>query len=104
VAEGRDDVASLIYYLRHRGPPVLAWPAGPVPTHHFDLTRRLTAAAAEPLLLITRCPVAERLAASYRIVEPLGPFQVQSGPHSVRGYFAFRLSGHAAEVGPLHGC
>lgn len=103
-AEGRDDVASLIYYLRHRGLPVLAWPAGPVPTHHFDLTRRLTAAAAEPVLLITRCAAAERLAASYRTAEPLGPFQIQSGPHSTRRYFAFRLAGHAAEIAPMPGC
>lgn len=103
VSEGRNDVASLIYYLRDGGRPVLAWPTGPVPSHHFELTRRLTAAAADPVLLISRCAV-QRLGTTYRTVEPLGPFDVRSGPNSKRTYYAYRLSGPSAEIAPHSGC
>jgi 4-amino-4-deoxy-L-arabinose transferase-like glycosyltransferase len=103
VAEGRDDVASLIYYLRATGWTVLAWPTGPVPGHHFELTRRLTAAAGEPVLLISRCSAVD-LAGSYRSVEPLGPFQTRSGPHATRGYFAYLLSGATGQIVPRFAC
>ena len=94
VAVRRDDVASLLYYLRDSGLTVLAWPAGTVPNHHFELTRRLTPAAGEPVLLISRCE-APPVAGSYRNVEPLGAFEARSGRKARRDYFAFRLSGAA---------
>jgi hypothetical protein len=104
VGEGRDDVASLIYYVRDSGRQVLAWPSGVDPEHHFDLTRRLTPAAAEPVLLISRCDATERLAKTYRSVEPVGTFQAASGPHTMRSYYGYKLSGALAEIVPHHGC
>lgn len=103
VAEGRDDVASLIYYLRDSGRTVLAWPTGPVPSHHFELTRRLDPGAREPVLLISRCGTLD-LARSFRDVAPLGPFRARSGRYSGRGYFAYRLSGGTGEIVPRGGC
>jgi 4-amino-4-deoxy-L-arabinose transferase-like glycosyltransferase len=103
-AEQRDMVASLLYYLRNSGQTVLSWPASAVPSHHFDLTRRLTAAAPEPVLFISYCGSASRLARHYRNVAPLGTLVVRSGPTSSRTYSAFLLSGAQAEIGPLSGC
>jgi hypothetical protein len=103
-AEQRDVVASLLYYQRDNGRVVLSWPTSLVPNHHFDLTRRLTAAAPDPVLFVTHCPSTARLARQYRNVEPLGQFETRAGPHSTRSYFAFKLSGPVAEIGPIDGC
>jgi hypothetical protein len=93
VAERRDDVASLIYYLRNEPRSVLAWPERSIPSDHFQLTRPLTAAAGEPILLITRCAAPVGLTDFFADVEPLGPFQARSGPTSARNYYAFKLAG-----------
>lgn len=93
VAVGRDDVASLAYYLRDESPTVLAWPSGGIAGDHFQLTRPLTAAAPEPILLITRCAAPVGLSDFYAIVEPLGEFEARSGPTSMRDYRAFKLGG-----------
>jgi len=101
--EHRDVVASLLYYQRDSGRTVLAWPREAVPSHHFDLTRRMTAAAAEPVLVVSYCGTPERFARYYRNVESLGRVKARSGPHSSRVFFAFLLSGALAEAGPT-GC
>jgi len=93
VAGRRDDVASLAYYLRDEKRTVLVWPESGPAGDHFQLTRPLTATAAEPILLITRCAAPVRLADFYASVEPLGPFQVRSGPTTVRSYYGFGLGG-----------
>jgi hypothetical protein len=92
----RDDVASLVYYLRDEKPVVLAWPESGSVSDHFQMTRPLTATAAEPILLITRCVAPIGLTDAYASVEPLGPFQARSGPTSARNYYAFKLSGRKA--------
>jgi 4-amino-4-deoxy-L-arabinose transferase-like glycosyltransferase len=94
VATGRrDDVASLVYYLRNEKRLVLAWPESGTISDHFQLTRPLTATAGEPILLITRCAAPVGLTDFYASVEPLGLFQVRSGPSTIRNYYGFKLSG-----------
>jgi 4-amino-4-deoxy-L-arabinose transferase-like glycosyltransferase len=102
--EQRDTVASLLYYQRDGGRDVLSWPAGEVANHHFDLTRRLTAAAPDPVLFVSPCKATERLARQYRNVEPLGMLRARSGPNTLRVYHAFKLSGALAEIGPIAPC
>jgi 4-amino-4-deoxy-L-arabinose transferase-like glycosyltransferase len=104
VGEQRDTVASLLYYQRDNGRTVLSWPTSAIPSHHFDLTRRMTAAAPEPVLFVSYCGSAERLARYYRNVEPLGQVVARVGPTSSRSYSVFKLSGASAEIGPLSGC
>jgi hypothetical protein len=82
----------------------LSWPAGEVANHHFDLTRRLTAAAPDPVLFVSPCKATERLARQYRNVEPLGMLRARSGPNTLRVYHAFKLSGALAEIGPIAPC
>jgi hypothetical protein len=102
-AEQRADIASLMYYQRDRGRPVLSWPNVLGPDHHFDLRHPLTAAV-DPVLFVSRCPTTQRLAAHYRDVQPLGEFDVATGPTSARRYFAFRLAGPREAIGPLTYC
>jgi hypothetical protein len=104
VGEQRDTVASLIYYQRDSGRQVLSWPTSTIPNHHFDLTRRMTAAAAEPVLFLSHCGTTDRLARYYRSVEPLGQVTARVGPTTSRRYSVFKLSGASAEIGPLSGC
>jgi 4-amino-4-deoxy-L-arabinose transferase-like glycosyltransferase len=103
-AERRYDVASLIYYARAFDGRVLAWPQGEIPSHHFELTRPLTAGAAEPILFVSLCPATARLAEFYANVEPLGGFDARTGPTTKRTYFAFRLSGRKKAIAPLGPC
>ena len=106
-AQQRDVVASLLYYVRDTGRPVLSWPASTIPNHHFDLTRRLTAAAPGPVLFISSCGSAEPFLKHYRSVESLGRLEAHTGPTSSRGYFAFKLAGPAGvsgDISPLTGC
>jgi hypothetical protein len=100
--EGRDDVASMIYYARDAR--VLAWPLRATPSHHFDLTRPLKADAAEPILIMSRCPLAARFADYYASVEPLGRYDAPAGPGAQRSYFAFLLKGARKPIGPLAPC
>jgi 4-amino-4-deoxy-L-arabinose transferase-like glycosyltransferase len=103
-AQQRDIVASLLYYQRDTGRPVLSWAASAVPNHHFDLTRRLTAAASDPVLFITSCGSPALLTRYYRSVEPAGRLEARSGPTTSRSYYAFKLSGPVGDIGPLSGC
>jgi hypothetical protein len=104
VGDGRDMVASLIYYLRDDPRPVLTWPRRDVPDDHFDLTRPLTSAAPEPVLFVSACPSGERLKTSFRNVESLGAFATPSGPTTKRDYYAFKLSGGRNPIAPLPYC
>ncbi|MPZ40542.1 MAG: phospholipid carrier-dependent glycosyltransferase [Rhizobiales bacterium] len=104
VGEQRDTVASLIYYQRDSGRTVLSWPSSTIPNHHFDLTRRMTGTAPEPVLFVSYGGTTERLARYYRNVEPLGQVVARVGPTTSRSYFVFKLSGAASEIGLLSGC
>jgi 4-amino-4-deoxy-L-arabinose transferase-like glycosyltransferase len=103
-AEGRGEVAALIYYLRDERLTALAWPIDAVPQHHFDLTRALDNSAAEPVLFITPCPHSARLERHYADVTRLQPIIVTSGPNSKRGYHTYKLEKRRGDIGPLGPC
>jgi hypothetical protein len=104
VAEGRPEVAALVYYLRNEPLTTLSWPFNKVPDHQFDMTRALDDSAQEPVLVISVCPFASRFAAFYQKVKPLGPFEVESGPTSKRQYHAFLLEGRKRSIEPIGWC
>jgi 4-amino-4-deoxy-L-arabinose transferase-like glycosyltransferase len=104
VGEVRDDEASLIYYWRDQPEQVRAWQRGPVPDHHFEITRALTDAAPQPLLFVSRCSSSDRLHAQFATVEPVGEIQAPTGPTTARTYFAFKLEGPRGPIRPLGGC
>ena len=102
VGENRDVVAALLYYWRDQPQQVLQWRVGGPP--QFELAAEMTAAAAEPVLLITACPSPERLKLYYANVAPLGRIDTPTGPTSQRSYVAFALSGRRGPLGPLAPC
>lgn len=100
--EDRYGVAALAYYRRDQPEQILQWPSsGPA---QFDLTRGLTATAAEPILMITYCTHPERLERFYTNVVPLGRIDTPTGPTSKRSFAAFELSGPREPIGPLAPC
>jgi 4-amino-4-deoxy-L-arabinose transferase-like glycosyltransferase len=103
-SEGRTEVAELTYYLRNNGIVPVSWPAGATADNHFDLTQPLKDDTAEPIVFVSLCPDASRMARFYGEVSPLGAFAVNTGPTSSRQFHAFRLSGRRQAIGPLPGC
>ena len=104
VADGRAEMAALIYYLRNDPLRVLSWPSSTIPEHHFDLTRAFSNSAAEPVLFISTCALPARLKHFYERVTPLGRVAVHSGASSVRVHFAFKLANRLRDIGPLGPC
>jgi 4-amino-4-deoxy-L-arabinose transferase-like glycosyltransferase len=103
-AEGRGEVAALIYYLRDEPLKALAWPVSEAPQHHFELTRALDNSAAEPVLLITPCPYSARLERYYADVTRLTPIIVSAGPSTKRGYHTYKLDKRRRDIGPPGPC
>ena len=103
-SEPRAEVASLIYYLRDEPVRVLSWPTGPDPVDDFDLTRPLTDTAPQPVLYVSTCAATERLKEYYDEVMPLGGFTTNAGPHTMRQYYAFKLSKPKRSIAALGGC
>jgi hypothetical protein len=102
--DGRSEMAALIYYLRDRPVRTLSWPTRPTPDNHFDLTRPLDNAAAEPVLFISSCPIVSRLRRFYEKTTALGPFTVSTGPTSERQFHAFVLEHRRRAIEPLGPC
>jgi hypothetical protein len=102
VGEDRNTVAALLYYLRDRPVQIVSWPSPDVRT--FDMTRPLTKDAQPPLIFVTECPSAHRLAAYYASVEKLGEIRSATGPASSRSHTVFRLSGPRGEFTALPSC
>ena len=101
VAEGRHEVASLIYYMRNAPQPVLSWPLSDNPDSQFDMTNALDGSTAEPVLFVTPCPHEARLKRVFPQVKLLGPVVVPSGPTSERRYGLYLLSGKGIVSGAI---
>jgi len=96
VADGRADVAALLYYAAD-GPTVYAWPQpGARPQDHFELTRPLPADAPEPILAIDMCTDPDRFAAQFGSVARAGSITVPTGPTSTRTHAVFLLADRRA--------
>jgi 4-amino-4-deoxy-L-arabinose transferase-like glycosyltransferase len=93
VAEGRHELASLVYYLRNAPQPVRSWRSSENPDNQFDMSHPLDSTAVEPILFVTGCPFERRLAEVFPQVKSSGPVVVRSGPTSQRAYHTFLLSG-----------
>ena len=104
VGADRDDEASLLYYWRDKPETVLAWPSGPVANHQFDITRALTNDTPLPILFVSRCGDATRLAGQFANVNLAGVFGTPTGPTTRRTYYAFQLDGLLDTIRPLPGC
>jgi hypothetical protein len=100
-AEGRHELASLVYYLRDAPQSVRSWPSGDSPDNQFDMSHPLNGTAPEPILFVTGCPFEARLKRVFPQVTPLADVVVRSGPSSQRLYKTFLLGGLGVYSGPI---
>ena len=58
LVDTREMAAELLYYMRDSTVPLYVWPAGPVPTDQYEMTRAYRQGAPEPVLFVSlkRCP------------------------------------------------
>jgi hypothetical protein len=80
LTEWRRVTGTLLYNLRDDPPPVVTWPHPDRPHDHYQLTRPLSAATPEPLLLVTRCNKADRLDAAFGEWHLVDAFHTKGGP------------------------
>lgn len=104
VADERDTVAELLYYLRDADIPIFAWREQAVPSDQFEIDVPLTLDAPQPILAVTECPETSRYRRTFSSVEALPSIVAISGPHSKRRYHAFRLSGARGPKEPSGFC
>jgi hypothetical protein len=102
VGDERRDVASLLYYWRDHGEPILAWPTGD--KIQFETTRAFTGETPDPVLFVSECPFPERLQIFYTRVDRIAEIVSPAGPNSFRWHGAFRLEGRRAPIRPLSSC
>ena len=103
-AEGRPEMAALIYNLRDLPVRVVSWPHSKIPDHHFDLTRPLDDSAPEPIVFVSQCGVASRIRHFYRDVTPLPDISVATGPTTGERYQAFKVAGRQRAIEPIGSC
>jgi 4-amino-4-deoxy-L-arabinose transferase-like glycosyltransferase len=100
-SDTRAEVASLLYYWRDQPEQILAW-ATTEDLPGFEVTRGLTAAAAQPVLFVSQCQDEDRLEKFYARVTPLGVI-VPAGPMP-RAFTAFTLEEPRGLLAPLAPC
>jgi 4-amino-4-deoxy-L-arabinose transferase-like glycosyltransferase len=73
LVDSREMAAELLYYLRDSNVPLYAWPSGPVPNDHYEMTRAYRSGAPEPVLFVSlkRCPT-QSLSQSFAEITDLG--------------------------------
>jgi 4-amino-4-deoxy-L-arabinose transferase-like glycosyltransferase len=103
-AEDRAAIAALTYYLRNEPLSVAAWARSTTAGSQFDLTQALNNSAKEPVLLISGCPSAERLAPFYANVKQLPNLTIRPGPRTERKYAVFTLADRQQPIAPLGPC
>jgi 4-amino-4-deoxy-L-arabinose transferase-like glycosyltransferase len=94
----RSLTAELIYYMRS-GVPVVALRSGAAPKDHFELSRPVTAATPEPLLLISFKPRSARLNEDFETVEEIAVKDVPATETSARRVYFFKLGGYKPRKG-----
>jgi 4-amino-4-deoxy-L-arabinose transferase-like glycosyltransferase len=99
LVDTRELAAELLYYLRDVPVPLYAWPSGPRPMHHYELTRPFRASAPEPVLYVSfkRCP--GRVAQSFAGAEFLGTERVTLVKDRGRVLHFCRLTGYKEAPG-----
>ncbi|MBN8913127.1 MAG: glycosyltransferase family 39 protein [Rhizobiales bacterium] len=84
LTDDREFAAALSYYARDIGVPMQAWRDGPVPRSHFEMTRPFTAAAPEPVLLVSPRAPAPTLTGRFESVGPKIARALPTGDHATR--------------------
>jgi len=85
--------AELIYYMRNSDVPIVSWRRDGPPRDHFEMTRPITPATPEPILLVSRRKRIGELGRHFENVAKLGRETFPAGQTKDRTLYFYRLSG-----------
>jgi 4-amino-4-deoxy-L-arabinose transferase-like glycosyltransferase len=94
VADTREAMAELLYYMRGEPTPVLAWRRGGRPRDHFELVRPYTPAAGDPVLLVRVDKGPSAIPGEFERAAKIGERQLPAGPQTKRQVTFYALSGY----------
>ena len=94
VVPNRSLIASLLYYARPLGVPILAWDDDATPENHFQMTLRLDPAMKGRVLLLTDSPHPEKQLATFARARLTRTVAVPIGGHRVRRTNFFAAEGY----------
>jgi len=100
LVETREMAGELLYYLRDVPVPLYVWPQGPVPTHHYEMTRPLKAGVPEPILYVSLKPCSPRIGKLYESFNHLGTQRVTLVKEKSRTLYFCSLSGYRGPEAP----
>ncbi len=94
MTDDRSITATLLYYMRDKPIPVLAWRDGDRPRDHYELTRAFGKGSPEPILLVTLRRNAGKVGQLFASAEKVAERDVPAGAGPKRSVTFFRLSGY----------
>ncbi len=92
VIDDRGTLAEHLYYLRDLDIPILAWPSGPVPKDHYEMTRPYRGES--PVLMVSQGPVPKSILNRFSISEKRLAREPGSDPRDWRPVELYRLDGY----------
>jgi 4-amino-4-deoxy-L-arabinose transferase-like glycosyltransferase len=95
LVDDRGTLAELIYYFRDATAPIVAWPSGPSPKDHFELTRPYRGQS--PALLVGQGGDPAVVLDAFESVEPRLVRSVQPQTRDWRPLALYRLEGYRPE-------
>ena len=91
VIDDRGTLAEHLYYLREIDIPILAWPSGPVPKDHYELTRPYRGES--PVLMVAQGPVARSIIERFAKADVRLSRAAATGVRDWRAIGLYRLEG-----------
>jgi 4-amino-4-deoxy-L-arabinose transferase-like glycosyltransferase len=79
MADDRSVTATMLYYMRDAGTPIVAWQSGPRPLDHYELTRPFKGADQTPVLLVATRRDHDRITAEFANVRLLSEDAIAAG-------------------------
>ena len=98
LTDDRSMAAELIYYLRDRPLPMTAWQEHKVPTDHYEMTIRITAATPDPILYVTGRDGQQLVGGRFTVITPLPALEGLTIPGTARQVRLYALSGYRGEA------
>jgi hypothetical protein len=97
VADSREAMAELLYYMRGEPTPLLALRRGGRPRDHFELVRPYTPATGAPVLLVRLDRGPSAALSDFDVAEKIGERQLPAGPQTMRHVTFYALSGYKGQ-------
>ena len=93
LADDRELMGELIYYIQPRRQPVVMWDWERAPRNHYELANRIDAQTGARVLYVSLTPDPSHVLPRFARAKPLGPVTVYPDPKHPRTVYLFDLEG-----------